>query len=462
MDKALTLKDVSFQKGNRQIFSNVNLEIGRGEITALLGAPSGNIGCFEDLLLRKTDAADSIIGSIILDAAETEKLSHEALRFLRMVNIGILPKNASAGTLRMTVQSYLLLPFRESIKKTKREILLDAKRIMELIGIHNTESILKKKMNRLSENDLRAVLYAAALSTDPAVALCYADINISPEEKEALFKVLIKVCKIKNIALILLTGDAEFAKKYGEKVYLLQKNNILPYTYDDFLENAARMHPISKNAITTEEVIRASHIKPSKRNEKTDFTLYKREIIPLSMDRGLPLFLGKKKPYRGNIYADNIALPRNKSFRKQIMHVSGKFQFLPAKTVGPLLSQFAKRPSLKEDMGRILDFLPLPEGFTDRPACCSTLFETLFLGLLCAAMSESKLILLSDMDSLSQKTEKYELLTLLSAICERTGAGAVVFSEDKDVHLVLSSKSLENNSNKSTNEERIHAYADAT
>ena len=458
MDKALVLKNVSFRSSNRTIFTDLNLEVDRGEVLAICGTPSGNLCKFEDLLLRNFGDRDFTEGSIIIDAAETEKLPYDSLRFLRMVNIGVLPKNASVGNLKMTVRTYLLLPFRESIKKSERDIILDAKRIMELLGVSDTEAILQKKVSRLSPNDLRAVLYAAALSTDPAVALCHADINMADDEKESFFTLLIKICKIKKIALILLTTDTSFAKTFGERVYCLQNTCIVPYTSDAFLDSAAAMLPIEKNEKSNEDVIRVSHIKATRQDEKLDFTLYKKEVVSLSIKKGELLFLGKRKPFRGNIYAENIALQRNKNFQKSIMHVTERFPFVPVEKVGDLLAAFSKRPSLKEDMGRILDFLPLPDGFAEKPLKPESLFETLYLGLLCAAMSEAKLILLSDIDLLTQKAEKYELITLLSAICKRTGAAAVIFSCDDAVHKIVSSGQAE----ESTYEERTNAYADAT
>ncbi len=464
MDKALILKNVSFRKGCRQIFTDINLEVGRGETIAITGAPSSNLSEFEDLLIGNRDAKNSFSGSVILDAAEIEKLSQEAFRFLRMVNIGVLPLNASIGNLKMSVQSYITLPFCESIKKTEREIILDAKRIMELLGVHDTEAIMRKKMNRLSQDDLRAVLYAAALSTDPCVALCYADVKMAEEEKNSFFTLLIKICKIKNIALILLTSDLSFAKEYGEKVYFLNQDKILPYesSFDtEFLEQAAILHPLPKNELNAEDTIRVSHMKVKGHDDKLDFTLYKKEVVSLSLKNGALLFSGKKKPARGNIYADNVALPRNKSFQKSILHVSAAFPIIPAEKIKDLLSAFSKRPSLKDDMGRILDHLPLPLHFTEKPCKPNVLFETLYIGLLCAAMSEAKLILLSDIDSLTNNVEKYELLALLFAICDRTGAGAVVFTEDDAVHRIISSKLNPKIKNESTNE-RTDAYADAT
>ncbi len=441
MDKALVLKDFSMRCGEKHIFSDVNLEVNRGEIIAICGTAAGSMYALPSVLTRSFSCPAKLSGSVFVDNAEIDRLPDEDMRFVRMMNIGVLPRIYDVGTLSMSVQSYLTMPFRESVKKSKREIMLDAKRIMQLFDVSNPDRILKKRMSSLSKKVLRAVLFAAALSTDPAVAIAYDDMpDLTPEEKDALFTLLIKICKIKNIALLLFATDIRLARQFGERIFISKHDRIIPlegasHPYVKFLERAEKAEPLPQDTISVVNILEARHVLPARGMERLDFILHKGEMISFACKNGPALFSGKRKPVRGAILADDTRI--TKQFKKSVMSVSAKMPLLPTNSVDNVVCAYAACSSLRQETAQFYSALSLPTDYGKTPVKTENLFEVLQLGLVCAAISEAKLILLSDIDKLC-RADRYELLTLLSAVCSKTGAGAIVFSNEDDVHRAVS------------------------
>ncbi len=441
MDKALSLKDFSLRYGNKQIFTDVNLEIMRGEIVAICGTSAGSLYHLPNVFLRTLPHPYTYSGTLLVDSAEIERLSDEDMRFVRMMNIAVLPEPNMVGKLNMQVQNYITMPFRESVKKSSGEILMDAKRIMQLFGIQTPERILKKRMSALSEKEIRAVLYAAALSTDPALAIAYTHTpDLSDEEKESLFTLLIKICKIKNIALLLLTSDIAFARQFGEQIYITKHDRLISlegasHPYVSFLEHAFESAPIPQKIKDETALLRANHVLPARGMRRLDFTLHKGEIVSFACKNGVSIFSGKRKPVKGKILIGDASI--TKKFAKNVMSVSAKMPIPPVKTIDSIVCAYAVRPSLRQDTSQFYSALSLPYDYGKMPVDRESIFEVLQLGIVCAAFAEAKLILLSDIDSLA-RADRYELLTLLSAVCAKTGAGAIVFSSEEGVQRALS------------------------
>ncbi len=439
MVKALLLEDLYLRCGGQQIFSEVNMEAARGEIVAVCGTSGSCRDAFVKLLTRTFDVSYTLTGRLLVDGAEIERLPEEEMRFARMMNIAVLPNVEEAASLHMSVQKYITLPFRESVKKTTHEMITDTKRIMQLLGVKDPERILHKRMSALHVKDLRAVLYATALSTDPAVAIAFADApDMSPHEADELYTLLIKVCKIKNIALLLLTSDIHFARRFGEQVFIAKHDRIFPlegaaHPYTHFLEAAAEMRAISFPARGENALLTAVNAVPARGMQSMDFTLHSGEILAFSCKNGIPVFSGKRNPVSGTILTAGTPIKKHKDFSKGVMPIFADMPFPPAFTADEVVCAFAVRPSKRLGTAQIYTAIGLSSDYGKTPVPPNSIYETLRLGLACAAAAEAKIILLSDIDLLPAAADRYEIFTLLSAVCAHTGAGALVFSDRTDV-----------------------------
>ncbi|MBE7024595.1 MAG: hypothetical protein E7408_00880 [Ruminococcaceae bacterium] len=439
MDKALILEDLHLRVGGQQIFSELNMEVAPGEIVAVCGTSGSHMHAFVNLLTRTYEAPYTLSGRLLVDNAEIERLSDEEMRFARMMSVAVLPKIQQQHTLHMSVQKYILLPFKDIVKKTPHEILTDAKRIMKLLGVQDPERIFRQRMSSLHIKDFRAVLYAAALSTDPAVAVAFADgADLSPHEADELYALLIKVCKIKNISLLLLTGDISFARRYGEQVYIAKHDRIFRldetvHPHLRYLEDAASMHSLALPLHGEDALLTAVNAVPVRGMQSLSFTLHKAEIIALPCTNGRPVFAGQRKPVSGKLCADSIAIHKHAAYKKGIMSVFSGMTPPPVSTCDQAVCTYAVRPSQRLSTDSLYMALGLPADYGKTALRPGNVYETLRLGLLCAAVAESRIILLSDIDLLSSAADRYDILMLLAAVCQRTGAGAIVFSGRTDI-----------------------------
>ncbi|MBE7062480.1 MAG: hypothetical protein E7390_01650 [Ruminococcaceae bacterium] len=439
MHKALKLEDLYLRIGGQQMLSEVNMEVLPGEIVSICGTSGSHMDALVNLLTRTYDAPYTLTGHLFVDGAETERLPDEEMRFTRMMGVAVLPAVSEKLALRMTVQKYILLPFKESVKKTPHEILTDAKRIMQLLGVANPERIFRQRMSSLHIKDLRAVLYAAALATDPAVAVAFADgADLSPHEADELYTLLIKVCKIKNIALLLLTGDIGFARRYGEQVYIAKNDRIIQldgvtHPYLQYLEDAVAMRTLSFPEHGETPLLTALNAVPARGMQSLAFTLHRGEILAFPCKNGIPVFSGRKSPVSGSLQADGLDIRKHKLYKKGIMPVFAGMAMPPVDTCDDAVSAYAVRPSQRMNTDQLYSSLGLSVDYGRTPIRTDNVYETLRLGIVCACVAETRLILLSDIDLLSSAADRYDILSLLSAVCARTGAGALVFSGRTDV-----------------------------
>ncbi len=439
MNKAFLFDNISLSVGGKSIFSGISMAAERGEILAVCGPGSSHMPYLANLLSRCYDAPYSLTGQLFIDGADVERLNEEEMRFFRMMNVAVLPSVKPDTSLRMSVQKYILLPFREGVKKTSHDIMTDAKRIMELLGTGNPERILRKKMSALSTKDLRAVMYAAALATDPAVAVFFADAeDMTAQEVEDLYMLLIKVAKIKNIALLFLTADLPLARRYGEKVYVAKQDKLFlldgtANPYVQFLEEAAEMKPLTLPPAGEKELLTAASVVPARKMKRMYFTLHSGEILVLPQRNGLSVFSGKHRPVSGRLTVGRVSIRKSKAFRKGVFPISASMLFPPAHTIDAVLRAFALRPSTRLSTAQIYMNLGLLPDYGKMAVPQGSVYETLRLGLICAAAAEAPLLLVSDIDQIPSATDRYEILTLLSAVCQQTGAGALVFSDREGV-----------------------------
>ncbi len=441
MPKAFALSEVSLFYRGQQIFTDISLSAERGEIIAVCGTPENNKRYLVNVLTDTYAAPHTLSGQIMIDGAECQRLSAEEMRFMRMMNIAVLPAPKTVETLHMPVQKYITLPFRESVKKSKTEIVADTRRILELLGSGTTERIFKKSMHALSERDRMAIVYGSALATDPALAIITADTSgMTAEEADALYTLIIKVCKIKSIALLILTDDIAFARRHAEKIYVTRKDSIFPLedasAHADYLTAMAESRALSLPIYGEKVLLEAKNAVLERHAAPANFVLHDKEIIVLPAKSAFSALSGKKNPSRGKLAVHGVPAKRSKNYKKSIMPIFAGMPIPPAATIGTVLKGYVSRPSQRTRIVQNYTALGLPVDYEKAPVP-TTLYETLRLGLVCAAIAEAPLILLKDLDLLSSSIERYGILSLLVAVCAKTGTGAIVLSDAPDVREAL-------------------------
>ncbi len=443
MDNVLLLDGVSLRVGPKKIFTDLTISVERGEVVAICGSSSSTISYLTPLLCQSLEKKSALSGTVLVDGTDIQRLSSEEMRFFRMMNLAVFPDVSTLVLPDISVKKYLLLPFKEGVKKTEQAILSDAKRIMQLFGIPSPDQILGKKLSALDSVKLQAVLVASAFSTDPSLGIFHANtLGISDKETDDFYTLLIKIAKIKNMGLVLLTPDIQFARKYAEKIYIAKYDKVFPvegaiHPYQHELEAAASLQPLSMTPKSDSVLLKAEGFIDVKKKRAMHFVLHPGEIHRVPASVSTAFFTGKKRPYKGSLSTSTAMLYKNKAYKKRVFSVSSSILFPPAKTTEEAARAYGARPTVSMSVTQITASLGLPfdYGKSPMPTC---VFETLRLGLLCGAMAESKVVLLSDLDKVESTLDKYELLTLLKHICEFNGGCGVVFSDSEEIKQMLS------------------------
>ncbi|MDH3750792.1 MAG: ATP-binding cassette domain-containing protein, partial [Gammaproteobacteria bacterium] len=107
-DNLIEVRDVDFSRGDRPIFSNLNLTIARGNVTAIMG-PSGTGKTTLLQLITRQLAPDS--GQILVDGVDISTLSQSELYKMRQ-RFGVLFQNGALLT-DMSVFENVAFPIRE-------------------------------------------------------------------------------------------------------------------------------------------------------------------------------------------------------------------------------------------------------------------------------------------------------------------------------------------------------------
>ena len=206
-DSVLKIENLTktYKLGKRSVqpLTNLNIEVEKGEFTAIMG-PSGSgkttllniIGCI--------DKATS--GTVQLDGVDIARLSESKLYKIRRDKIGFV------------FQSYLLpyLNARENVElamelagKFKGQRKQRAKDLLALVGLSGRE---QHRPQRLSQGEQQRVAIARALANDPTIILADEPTgNLDVTNKKEIVKLLSDLNQKQGTTIIMVTHDEQVA-----------------------------------------------------------------------------------------------------------------------------------------------------------------------------------------------------------------------------------------------------------
>ena len=210
MSSALQLINISknFLQGQQKIsaLKEINIEIGRGEMVALVG-PSGSGKTTLLQIAGLLDDASS--GVVMINNIDTSKSDDAKKTEIRRENIGfifqfhhLLPEFSAAENVAMPL---LIKGFKY------KEALKEAEKILTEIGLQDR---LTHKPAQLSGGQQQRVAIARALITKPSLILADEPTgNLDSELSEKIFDLLYKLTKEYQIGCLLVSHNIALANK---------------------------------------------------------------------------------------------------------------------------------------------------------------------------------------------------------------------------------------------------------
>ncbi len=216
----MEVRGLVFSRGTRKIFDNVDIDIMRGKITAIMG-PSG---CGKTTLLRLIGGQlVQEAGSVKVDGIDVAGLSRRAVMDLRR-RMGMLFQSGALLT-DLSVFDNVAFPLREHTRLPESLIRTLVLMKLEAVGLRGARDLMPSE---LSGGMARRVAMARAIALDPMMIMY--DEPFSGQDPISM-GVLVRLIKELNEALgitsIVVSHDVQETASIADYIYVLAEGRIV-------------------------------------------------------------------------------------------------------------------------------------------------------------------------------------------------------------------------------------------
>ncbi len=205
--------------GGTQILFDVNLEVAKGEIFAIVG----HSGAGKSTLLRCINGLESYQGgSLKVFDKEIKNLDETQQRHLRR-DVGMIFQHFALMA-RKNVFENVATPLKFwGYKNDETE-----KRVRELLNLVGLESKAKSYPSELSGGQKQRVAIARALALNPKILLSdEATSALDPNTTNQILELLEKINKELDISVVIVTHEMEVVKSIAKRAILLEGGKII-------------------------------------------------------------------------------------------------------------------------------------------------------------------------------------------------------------------------------------------
>ncbi|MFR5113751.1 amino acid ABC transporter ATP-binding protein [Turicibacter sanguinis] len=214
----LKLDQITKSYDNQIIFSNLSLEIKKGEVVVVLG-PSG---CGKSTLLRCMNGLESIqAGEILLEDEMISNL-HKKMHLVRQ-KIGMVFQSYELFPHLNVLQNITLGPIKAQ-NRDKVEVVKEAEQLLERVGL------LEKKNaypHQLSGGQKQRVAIVRALCMKPEILL-FDEVTaaLDPEMVREVLDVMLSLAK-EGSTMVIVTHEMQFARAIADRIIFLDEGQII-------------------------------------------------------------------------------------------------------------------------------------------------------------------------------------------------------------------------------------------
>ena len=219
-DQLVEIRDLTFRRGRRVIFDDIDLAIPRGKITAVMG-PSGT---GKTTLLRLIGGQlRPEAGSVRVDGVSVSDLGRTALYALRR-RMGMLFQSGALLT-DLSVFENVAFPLREHTDLPEalvRDVVLMK---LELVGLRGAWRLMP---DELSGGMARRVALARAIVLDPMVVL-YDEpfVGLDPISMGVIVRLIRRLNDALGLTSVIVTHDVHEVTAIADMCYLLSEGKIM-------------------------------------------------------------------------------------------------------------------------------------------------------------------------------------------------------------------------------------------
>ncbi|WP_035143299.1 methionine ABC transporter ATP-binding protein [Campylobacter concisus] len=215
----IKIENLSKFYGDTQILYDVNLEVAKGEIFAIVG----HSGAGKSTLLRCINGLESYQGgSLKVFDQEIKNLNETQQRHLRR-DVGMIFQHFALMA-RKNVFENVATPLKFWCYKSDET----EKRVRELLNLVGLESKAKSYPSELSGGQKQRVAIARALALNPKILLSdEATSALDPNTTNQILELLEKINKELDISVVIVTHEMEVVKSIAKRAILLEGGKII-------------------------------------------------------------------------------------------------------------------------------------------------------------------------------------------------------------------------------------------
>lgn len=214
----LKLNQVTKSYGEEVIFSNLSLEIKKGEVIVVLG-PSG---CGKSTLLRCINGLESIqSGEVLL---EDEVISNQGQKMhLVRQKIGMVFQSYDLFPHLTVLQNIILGPLKAQHRE-KSEVIEEAERLLTRVGLLDKKNVYP---HQLSGGQKQRVAIVRALCMKPEILL-FDEVTaaLDPEMVREVLDVMLSLAK-EGSTMVIVTHEMQFARAIADRIIFLDEGRIM-------------------------------------------------------------------------------------------------------------------------------------------------------------------------------------------------------------------------------------------
>ena len=220
------ISNISVKIGNEVILKNVNIHIHCGELTVIIGRNGAGKSTLLKAILGEIEHTGSIT---FVDKKDN---------VTKKIKIGFVPQSINVEKHMPTTVYDLFASCTSHIPVFLRKDKKLYKEIKEHLKIFGADGLIDKSIGDLSGGELQRVLISIA--TKPIPNLLILDEPVSGIDRNGIKEFYNIISKLKSeydMSIILVSHDLDLAKKYADKVILLDKEVIKEGTPDEVFKS---------------------------------------------------------------------------------------------------------------------------------------------------------------------------------------------------------------------------------
>ena len=218
-DNIIEIRKLYFTRDSRRIFRNLNLDIGRGEVAAIMG-PSGTGKTTLLQLITRQLVPDR--GNILVDGVDIATLNQKELYRLRR-RFGMLFQNGALLT-DMSVFENVAFPLREHTNLSNRLIRHVVLTKLHAVGLRGAADMMPQQ---LSGGMARRVALARAMVMDPDI-LIYDEpfVGLDPISMGVIVRLVKRMNDTLGLTSIVVSHDVKEIGEVADRSYLISDGKV--------------------------------------------------------------------------------------------------------------------------------------------------------------------------------------------------------------------------------------------